>query len=277
MVEQYGEIRRLDIIEYMRKPEFVNLFSPCTSPIRKRINESVLKLGEKVIIKDLEDSVNKIQKDCNITIETIIEKMRNNQFPLRLKRLVPHSLVNIAEKTANKYISEKEQELSKKKEGEQITSLDSKDKSLQETGKKEGKQSNQSKKQKKDKKPEDNRKAKESMQMSTEEKQFFEQVRNFTNGFDFLAKDILIHTSETGRRNPVKFNKLDDYIRFTKIQKKVRQAMILLETDESSAIKSILNKSNGRLNNVDFNILNARKQQLDRNRDLIELPDKQEM
>lgn len=277
LVQQYGEMRRLDIIEYMRKPEFVNLFSPYTSPVRKRINESVLKLGEEVIIKELEDSVNQIQKNCNITMETIIKKMHDKQFPLRLRRSVPHSLANIAEKATNKYISEKEQELRKKREEEQVTSLDSQDKSLQETSKKDDTQSNQSKKQKKDKKTDGNRKAKESTQMSTEEKQFFEQVRNFTNGFDFLAKDILIHTSETGRRNPVKFNKLDDYIRFTKIQEKVRQAMILLKTDESSAIKSILNKSNGRLNNVDFNILNARKQQLDRNRNLIGLPDKQEM
>lgn len=174
MVEQYGEMRRLDIIEYMRKPEFVNLFSPYTSPVRKRINESVLKLGEEVIIKELEDSVNQIQKNCNITMETIIKKMHDKQFPLRLRRSVPHSLANIAEKATNKYISEKEQELRKKREEEQVTSLDSQDKSLQETSKKDDTQSNQSKKQKKDKKTDGNRKAKESTQMSTEEKQFFE-------------------------------------------------------------------------------------------------------
>lgn len=278
LIQQYGEKRRLEIVAYMIKPEFVNLFLPCTPPIRKRINESVLRLGEKAIMEYLESSVNQIRQNYNYPLETIIKKMSNRKF-LPIRSLVPNSLVKVAEIATNKFINEKTEELSKKKVEEQVTSLDSQEKSLLELSEKKDtqmkKESNESKSQKKDKKPEHNMNAKESMEMTIEEKRFFEQVRNFTNGFDFLAKDILIHTSETGRRNFVKFNKLDDYMRFAKIQKKVRQAMVLLETDESSAIKSILNKSNGRLNNVDLNILNARKQQLDRN--LIELPDKQEM
>lgn len=284
LIKENGEERRLDIIAYMQTEKFINLFSPCTPPIRKRISESVLKLGEKVVLEDLRKTVNNMQRDYKLTLETIVEKMKSGMFSAQLKTLVPASLGNIAEEAVDKFMQEKAEELEKKKAEEQAASLDSQDKSLVEPDEvqleediQEKRVSNSSKEQLIDTRPEDDRKAGESTGMSIEEERFFEQVRSFTNGFNFLARDLLVHISETGRRNIGKFDKLDDYIRFTQIQEKVRQAMVLLKTDESSAIKAMLKESNGRLSKVDFNILNARKQELDKKRNSIGLQDKQEM
>lgn len=279
LVKEYGELRRLDIIEYMKTTEFISLFSPATPPIRKRINESVSRLGEEIILKDLKKSVGNMQRDYNFTLETIVEKMKSGDFSLKLKKLLPDSLANIAEKAVNKFIEEKAEELKNKQAEEQDTLLhtqeDSSSKSSKEQLKEDIKsedENNQSEEQAIDTKTN-----KETTKMSIEERQYFEKVKKFTNGFDFLARDLSVYISETGKQDYEKFDSLDEYTRFIELQEKVRQAMVLLKTNESGAIKAILDKSDGRLNNVDFNILNARQQELNKRKNLIGLPNEQEM
>lgn len=270
MVKEYGELRKLDIIEYMKTSEFISLFSPCTPPIRKRISESVSRLGEEVILKDLENYINDIQSKYNLTLETIVEKMKSGKFSLKLKRLVPQSLASIAERAGNKFIEQKSEELKRQRVGEEDISLSSEDKPLEE-GIQVKKVSNDFTVKSVDKK------SKEATGMTIEEEQFFEEVKKFTNGFKFLSKDSLEYISETGKRALNKFDNLDNYMKFTRLQEIVRKTMFSLKADEASAINSILTKSNGRLNSVDFNVLKARKQELNRKRNIKRLQDEQEM
>lgn len=104
MLNKYGETRRLDILEYMGKPEFINLFSPATPPIRKRLKEGVLKLGETYITGILEKTMKDLQKNHNISLEMIVEKMQTEEFKLRLKKMIPHDLSGIVEHIKNNYL-----------------------------------------------------------------------------------------------------------------------------------------------------------------------------
>lgn len=104
MLNKYGETRRLDILEYMGKPEFINLFSPATPPIRKRVKEGVLKLGETYITGILEKTMRDLQKNHNISLEMIVEKMQTEEFKLRLKKMIPHDLSGIVEHIKNNYL-----------------------------------------------------------------------------------------------------------------------------------------------------------------------------
>lgn len=104
MLNKYGETRRLDILEYMGKPEFINLFSPATPPIRKRVKEGVLKLGETYITGILEKTMKDLQKNHNISLEMIVEKMQTEEFKLRLKKMIPHDLSGIVEHIKNNYL-----------------------------------------------------------------------------------------------------------------------------------------------------------------------------
>lgn len=104
MIKKYGETRRLDILEYMTKPEFINLFSPATPPIKKRVKECVLKLGETYITEILEKSMKDLQKKYNVPLEMIVEKMQTEEFKLRFKKVISHNLSSILEHAKNNYL-----------------------------------------------------------------------------------------------------------------------------------------------------------------------------
>lgn len=248
LIEKYGRRRRLDIVEYMRHPEFTNLFSPSTPLIRKKISESVSKLGEAVIVEDLEETVQNMRRDYNFTLEKVVTTMKDKEFPLRLKKLVPHSLASIAEKAAIKFIEEKEEELKKKQEAKkQEKLLSSKDE------KESAKQVVEDEKVTKKKEP-------------SKEQQFFERTSRYTNGFKFLSKDRQEYISETGffeadESKVGKFKDLEEYTRFRTLQSRVRKEMSILRADESKAIKAILKELEKaeKPENAELNILKARQ------------------
>lgn len=104
MINEFGEARGLDILEYMSEPEFINLFSPATPPIRKRVKQGVLKLGEVKVTGILEKNMKNLQKNHNISLEMIVEKMQTEEFKLKLKKIIPHSLSGILEQIKNNYL-----------------------------------------------------------------------------------------------------------------------------------------------------------------------------
>lgn len=236
-VRRYGELNKIRIIEKMKTEEFINHFSPITPEIKMRINKSVSELGELVILEELRKNIGNIQNDCKFTLETIIKQMKSENFLTKLKTLFPDNLAGIVGQSAKKYLQEKEEEF-KQKNSEKELQIDIKN--------------------------EDKREGKEYSTISLEEKQYFEKVKEFTNGFDFLARNLPVYTSESGKKNIGRFENLEQHTKFVALQKKVVKTMELLKVDEIGAIKSILEKKNCKLSIVDSEILSQRKQMLEK-------------
>ncbi len=236
-VRRYGELNKIRIIEKMKTEEFINLFSPITPEIKMRINKSVSELGELVILEELRKNIGNIQNNCKFSLETIIKQMKSEKFLTKLKTLFPYNLAGIVEQSAKKYLQEKEEEF-KQKNSEKELQIDIKN--------------------------EDKREGKEYSTISSEEKQYFEKVKEFTNGFDFLARNLPVYTSESGKKNIGRFENLEQYDKFVALQKKVVKTMELLKVDEIGAIKSMLEKKNCKLSIVDYEILSQRKQMLEK-------------
>lgn len=236
-VRRYGELNKIRIIEKMKTEEFINHFSPITPEIKMRINESIFELGELVILEELRKNIGKIQNDCKFTLEIIIKQMKSEKFLTKLKTFFPYNLAGIVEQSAKKYLQEKEEEF-KQKNSEKELQIDIKN--------------------------EDKREGKEYSTISSEEKQYFEKVKEFTNGFDFLARNLPVYTSESGKKKIGRFENLEQYDKFVALQEKVVKTMELLKVDEIGAIKSILEKKNCKLSIVDSEILSQRKQMLEK-------------
>lgn len=257
MIKKYGETRRLDILEYMTKPEFINLFSPATPPIKKKVKECVLKLGETYITEILEKSMKNLQKKHCVSLETIIEKMQTEEFKLGLKKIVPHNLSGILEPARNNYLEKiiKEQNfsetVSKYTNEFDFLEQDKFEYSI-ETGKN------------------DSNKFKD-----------FEDYTRFTNLQSRVKQERLkLKTNELGAIKEI-LNKSEDLgeaeldillsrgclLLIPNIQSKVKQKMGQLKVDELSTIKKMLNELNSSselngLERAEIKILKEREKEL---------------
>lgn len=245
-LKKVGEHRKIDVVESMAKMSFIKLFNPGTPYVRKRVTESIGRLGESVINEELGTMVEDIisKSKGKISIEMIIEKMQTKNFSEKLKSLFPSNMSDKTDRAVSRYIEEKTKEIEEKQASKRAEEV-------------------------------------EVSKRKEQERAFFEKASDYTKGFRFLAMDKVMYTSENGHFDSEgkskKFSSLEEYERFRKIQSAVRNQMAILRVDELTAINSILENrdANKDAELADTAILRARYDLLNKKKPIS--PNEQEM
>lgn len=77
-----------------------------------------------------------------------------------------------------------------------------------------------------------------------------------------LAEDRLIYSSETGKRGIKKFDDLEQYRRFARLQEMIKLKMQLLKKNEMGAIQELLNSPESKIDSTFRTILETREKVL---------------
>lgn len=91
---------------------------------------------------------------------------------------------------------------------------------------------------------------------------FLKNVSAYTDGFKFLAEDRLVYSSETGKRRIKKFDNLEQYERFARLQEMIKSKMELLKKNEIGAIQELLNSPESKIDDTSRTILKTREKVL---------------
>ena len=86
-----------------------------------------------------------------------------------------------------------------------------------------------------------------TMKAKAGEVTYYETVQKFTNNFGFLAEDQMQYYARMGGGNPVKFNSLDQYSRYTDLREKLTRRIRAMGLSEKQAIELVLNDKNVRI------------------------------